>query len=166
MAQTRLGNIRKCKFQLWAFSAEAPGNGNTVVHFVMDRPFVTRVIYLRPTWTHQGAFDCGEAGKQPATDGLSLSAPLLWCESGLVWLPFFIWDRESRDKIHRLSPPKPILAINFRVFFTFSSLCLPELLYKANLTALIFTSAPLGWGWVDVREMAKRWEGRAAFNIL
>lgn len=98
-----LGTLENVSFNS-GLSVQKPGNGNTVVHFVMDRPFVTRVIYLRPTWTYRGAFNCGEAGKQPATDGLSLSAPLLWCESGLVRLPFFIWVRESRDKIHRSSP--------------------------------------------------------------
>lgn len=107
MAQTRLGNIRKCKFQLWAFSADAPGNGNTV------RFVVTRMIYLRPACMPQGASDLSGAGEQPAAGGLSRAAAAPEEAASL-------WDRESRDNIHRASPSgvQPLVSDFFHLFIS------------------------------------------------
>lgn len=151
MAQTRLGNIRKCKFQLWAFSGEAPGNGNTVVRFL-----ITKVMppALDQRLTTPGCIRL-QWGKQATRNKWAfLICPFALAHVDVgevaVFISNSIWDRETTDKQNSQIIPKPILAINFRGFPpVFLSLYLAEPLYKTKLIALIFTSIPLcedmGW---------------------
>lgn len=162
MAQTRLGNIRKCKFQLWAFSAEAPGNGNIVVHSVITRvmppagdQYLDTAGHVRLQWGRPATSKKWGFPSQPPCLRARVDGGESWCFLSAL----FTWDRESRDKIH-----KPILAVNFRYLSSFHLCMFVRATLQSKIDALIFTSTLLCR--VDVGKMAKRWMGGATLNIL
>lgn len=102
MAQTRLGNVRKCKFWLWAFSVEGLRNGGAVV-IVSPPAWCPTALDERLAMLKRVSDCCGEQACRQETSGPSCQFPCLGVWVDLVRPLFlsatlFIWDWERVGK--------------------------------------------------------------------
>lgn len=161
MAQTRLGNIRKCKFSplmKMNFSLEWEYYSPFCHHQSED----TCIIFItRPPW---GLSDYREASKQPETNEFSWSFSFPWADFSEVAV--FISNSLSDTGKAQLEQnsqitPKQSEPFGFRFLLPFHLCVCQSCSPLQKMMAFIFISIPLCWdmGWCQRKGLGRRYSG-------